>query len=93
MMEIMAKERNGRVCAMDHRYCIDNGAMIAQAGVLQYQYGELTPMSDATCTQRSAPRLLSPVAVCWTRECWGERRTDDYCPVVLSTGSARTKCT
>lgn len=52
MMEIMAKERNGQVCAMDHRYCIDNGAMIAQAGVLQYQYGELTPMSDATCTQR-----------------------------------------
>lgn len=32
MMEIMAKERGGTVCAMDERYCIDNGAMIAYAG-------------------------------------------------------------
>ncbi|KAG6967796.1 hypothetical protein JG688_00006147 [Phytophthora aleatoria] len=38
MMGIMAKERNGRVCAMDQRYCIDNGAMIAQAGVLEFQF-------------------------------------------------------
>ncbi|TMW63416.1 hypothetical protein Poli38472_002357 [Pythium oligandrum] len=52
MMEIMAKERGGRVCAMDHRYCIDNGAMIAQAGVLQYQYSDITPLHEATCTQR-----------------------------------------
>ncbi|KAG6613533.1 O-sialoglycoprotein endopeptidase [Phytophthora cinnamomi] len=52
MMGIMAKERNGRVCAMDQRYCIDNGAMIAQAGVLQFQYGETTSLNDATCTQR-----------------------------------------
>ncbi|KAG7387304.1 hypothetical protein PHYPSEUDO_014483 [Phytophthora pseudosyringae] len=52
MMEIMAKERNGRVCAMDQRYCIDNGAMIAQAGVLQFQYGNTTPLKEATCTQR-----------------------------------------
>lgn len=51
-MGIMAKERNGRVCAMDHRYCIDNGAMIAQAGVLQFQYGETTLLKEATCTQR-----------------------------------------
>ncbi|GAB9468286.1 hypothetical protein Gpo141_00005606 [Globisporangium polare] len=65
MMEIMAKERNGRVCAMDHRYCIDNGAMIAQAGVLQYQYGELTPMSDATCTQRFR---TDEVAVIWRND-------------------------
>lgn len=52
MMGIMAKERNGRVCAMDQRYCIDNGAMIAQAGVLQFQYGETTSLKEATCTQR-----------------------------------------
>jgi N6-L-threonylcarbamoyladenine synthase len=32
MMEIMANERGGKVCAMDERYCIDNGAMIAYAG-------------------------------------------------------------
>ncbi|CAI5723928.1 unnamed protein product [Hyaloperonospora brassicae] len=52
MMSVMAKGRNGRVCAMDHRYCVDNGAMIAQAGVLQFQYGETTPLEEATCTQR-----------------------------------------
>ena len=38
MMEIMAKARGGSVCGMDERYCIDNGAMIAYAGVLEYQH-------------------------------------------------------
>jgi N6-L-threonylcarbamoyladenine synthase len=32
MMEQMSKERGGSLCAMDDRYCIDNGAMIAYAG-------------------------------------------------------------
>ena len=32
----MAKARGGSVCAMDDRYCVDNGAMIAYAGVLEY---------------------------------------------------------
>ena len=36
MMGIMAKERGGSVCAMDDRYCVDNGAMIAYAGLLHY---------------------------------------------------------
>ena len=52
MMELMAADRNGTVCAMDHRYCIDNGAMIAQAGVLALQYGETTAIEDTACTQR-----------------------------------------
>ena len=52
MMNIMAQERGGRVCAMDHRYCIDNGAMIAQAGIFQLQYGQVTPLQDSRCTQR-----------------------------------------
>ena len=34
MMGIMARERGGTVCAMDDRYCVDNGAMIAYAGLL-----------------------------------------------------------
>jgi N6-L-threonylcarbamoyladenine synthase len=38
MMEIMAKARGGSVCGMDERYCVDNGAMIAYAGVLEYQH-------------------------------------------------------
>jgi N6-L-threonylcarbamoyladenine synthase len=52
MMELMAEDRNGKVCAMDHRYCIDNGAMIAQAGILALQYGVKTEMQDTWCTQR-----------------------------------------
>ena len=29
MMDTMAKERGGKLYAMDERYCIDNGAMIS----------------------------------------------------------------
>ena len=32
MMEIMCGERNAKLFATDMRFCIDNGAMIAQAG-------------------------------------------------------------
>ena len=52
MMEAMASERGGSVCAMDHRYCIDNGGMIAQAGAFAYQYGAIFTWDDTTCTQR-----------------------------------------
>lgn len=54
MMGIMAKERGGSVCAMDDRYCIDNGAMIAYAGILEYIHnGEKgMPLSECTFTQR-----------------------------------------
>ena len=37
---------------MDYRYCIDNGAMIAQAGILAYMKGIETRMEDTWCTQR-----------------------------------------
>eukprot|EP00592_Proboscia_alata_P010989 CAMPEP_0194355448 /NCGR_PEP_ID=MMETSP0174-20130528/3354_1 /TAXON_ID=216777 /ORGANISM="Proboscia alata, Strain PI-D3" /LENGTH=385 /DNA_ID=CAMNT_0039124723 /DNA_START=43 /DNA_END=1197 /DNA_ORIENTATION=+ len=52
MMDAMVNERGGQLCAMDHRYCIDNGAMIAQAGIFALQHGITTKMKDATCTQR-----------------------------------------
>jgi N6-L-threonylcarbamoyladenine synthase len=53
MMQQMCHERGATLCAMDHRYCIDNGAMIAQAGILQLQYGATpTPFEDTVCTQR-----------------------------------------
>lgn len=52
MMSEMAHDRGASVCAMDHRYCIDNGAMIAQAGMFSFQMNLTTPMSEATCTQR-----------------------------------------
>jgi tRNA A37 threonylcarbamoyltransferase TsaD len=32
MMDVMCSERNATLFATDMRFCIDNGAMIAQAG-------------------------------------------------------------
>jgi len=52
MMGVMASERGGKLCAMDHRYCIDNGAMIAQAGIFAYQHGIRTAMEDSQVSQR-----------------------------------------
>jgi N6-L-threonylcarbamoyladenine synthase len=52
MMGQMCKERGGSICAMDHRYCIDNGAMIAQAGIFALQFNEITLLEDSWCTQR-----------------------------------------
>ncbi|KAF8342577.1 peptidase M22 glycoprotease [Cantharellus anzutake] len=52
MMNIMAEERGGRVFATDERYCIDNGIMIAQAGLLSYRMGYSTPLEETICTQR-----------------------------------------
>eukprot|EP00761_Pharyngomonas_kirbyi_P008151 gb/GECH01008162.1/.p1 GENE.gb/GECH01008162.1/~~gb/GECH01008162.1/.p1 ORF type:complete len:343 (+),score=65.54 gb/GECH01008162.1/:1-1029(+) len=52
MMEQMAAQRNGRLCATDSRYCIDNGAMIAYTGLLQYRHGFTTAIRDSGVTQR-----------------------------------------
>ncbi|CAE6456506.1 unnamed protein product [Rhizoctonia solani] len=52
MMGIMAKERGGNVFATDERFCIDNGIMIAQAGLLSYRMGQETPLEKTSCTQR-----------------------------------------
>jgi N6-L-threonylcarbamoyladenine synthase len=52
MMGIMAQDRGGRVHATDERFCIDNGIMIAQAGLLAYKTGLRTPLEESTCTQR-----------------------------------------
>ena len=52
MMGIMARDRGGSVYATDERFCIDNGIMIAHAGLLAYETGFRTNMEDATCTQR-----------------------------------------
>ncbi|KAJ5109811.1 hypothetical protein N7532_002456 [Penicillium argentinense] len=52
MMSIMARDRGGSVYATDERFCIDNGIMIAQAGMLAYQTGFRTPLKESTCTQR-----------------------------------------
>lgn len=52
MMGMMARDRGGSVFATDERFCIDNGIMIAHAGLLAYRTGFVTPLEDSTCTQR-----------------------------------------
>lgn len=52
MMELMAGDRGGSVYATDERFCIDNGIMIAHAGLLAYRTGFETPIDDSVCTQR-----------------------------------------
>ncbi|KXN66965.1 putative tRNA threonylcarbamoyladenosine biosynthesis protein [Conidiobolus coronatus NRRL 28638] len=52
MIGIMAKERGGMVFATDERFCIDNGIMIAHAGLLQYRMGDVTKIENASTTQR-----------------------------------------
>ncbi|KAI3383926.1 hypothetical protein SNEBB_006835 [Seison nebaliae] len=52
MMDLMCKERGGRLFATDERFCIDNGAMIAQAGLLMYENGVKHLISDTCICQR-----------------------------------------
>ena len=52
MMGEMVRERGGKVYGMDDRYCIDNGAMIAQAGWEMFRSGQQTAMQDSWITQR-----------------------------------------
>lgn len=52
MIGRMANDRGGSVYATDERFCIDNGIMIAHAGLLAYKTGFATLLEDSTCTQR-----------------------------------------
>lgn len=52
MMGVMAKDRGGSVFATDERFCIDNGIMIAHAGLLAYRTGFRTSLRESICTQR-----------------------------------------
>lgn len=52
MMAKMAEERGGKLFATDERYCIDNGAMIAQAGLQMFKSGQTTLLNETGCTQR-----------------------------------------
>ena len=55
MMQQMCKERGATLYATDDRYCIDNGAMIAWAGLLQFKSSGAPPFADTTCPQRLRP--------------------------------------
>lgn len=48
----MCKERGAKVYATDMRFCIDNGAMIAQAGWHMFNESMFSPISQTTITQR-----------------------------------------
>ncbi|XP_033754280.1 probable tRNA N6-adenosine threonylcarbamoyltransferase [Pecten maximus] len=52
MMGKMAEERGATLFATDMRFCIDNGAMIAQAGWEMFRAGIITPLEETFCTQR-----------------------------------------
>ncbi len=52
MVSEMTKSRGGRVGHMDDRYCIDNGAMIAYTGLLEYLNGQETQLAQTFFTQR-----------------------------------------
>jgi N6-L-threonylcarbamoyladenine synthase len=52
MMRQMAEQRGGLLHATDDRYCIDNGLMIAHAGLEMFKQGQTTPLQESTCTQR-----------------------------------------
>jgi len=52
MMGIMARERGGSVFSTDERFCIDNGIMIAHAGLLAHRMKIDTPFEETDCTQR-----------------------------------------
>lgn len=57
MMRSMLSQRTppGRLCAIDDRYAIDNGAMIAWTGLLQFLHGgerSVVPVEKADVTQR-----------------------------------------
>lgn len=52
MMGQMAAERGGSVFATDERFCIDNGIMIAHAGLLAFKTGFTTKLEESQCTQR-----------------------------------------
>ncbi|KAK8199518.1 O-sialoglycoprotein endopeptidase-like protein [Phyllosticta capitalensis] len=52
MMGLMASDRGGSVYATDERFCIDNGIMIAHAGLLAHESGVVMSFDETTCTQR-----------------------------------------
>jgi N6-L-threonylcarbamoyladenine synthase len=52
MMAQMCEERNAKMFSTDERFCIDNGAMIAQAGYEMFNAGLATRWEETTITQR-----------------------------------------
>lgn len=69
----------GKVGEMDHRYCIDNGAMIAQAGMLVYQYHPATQKKNKDDAMTDSDVVvITPMEDTW---CTQRFRTDQV-PVI-----------
>uniref|UniRef100_A0A8C4NC42 N6-L-threonylcarbamoyladenine synthase n=1 Tax=Eptatretus burgeri TaxID=7764 RepID=A0A8C4NC42_EPTBU len=58
MMEMMCQERGAMLFATDESFCIDNGAMIAQAGWQMFCSGHRTQLEDSWITQRYVDWLI-----------------------------------
>jgi len=69
MGEEMCRQRGGNLSKMDSRYCIDNGAMIAQAGIFEYLAGVRRDFEECTCSQRFRTDAVEVV--------WREKGQDD----------------
>lgn len=52
MLQEMCDARGARLCASDERFCVDNGAMIAQAGWEMLRTGQVTDIARSGVTQR-----------------------------------------
>ena len=54
MMHVMCEERGATLYATDERFCIDNGVMIAVAGLLQFRAENCcgTAWNKTNCVQR-----------------------------------------
>ncbi|XP_064359395.1 tRNA N6-adenosine threonylcarbamoyltransferase isoform X1 [Dromaius novaehollandiae] len=52
MLGTMCSARGIRLCATDERFCVDNGAMIAQAGWEMLRSGQVTDIARSGVTQR-----------------------------------------
>lgn len=61
MMGAMIKERKGRLHAMDERFCIDNGAMIAYTGYLMRKAGFEIEIKKCDVTQRFRTNSVSVI--------------------------------
>ncbi|NXW63327.1 OSGEP threonylcarbamoyltransferase, partial [Eurystomus gularis] len=52
MLDRMCRDRGARLCPTDERFCVDNGAMIAQAGWEMLRAGQVTALDQSGITQR-----------------------------------------
>ena len=73
MVSHMAMEAGVKHYLTDKKYCMDNGAMIAQAGLLMYESGQRQTLEDTRIDQRFR---IDEVAVPWIAESEGNSRSD-----------------